>query len=144
MRIYKLLSGVVFMVGRFLIYDVTFQNLKIKIRRDFLMIGYAYQDRVALSVFRFRSTFLFSRCDFFAKTFCTLIFKTPRTVFVDQTKIFNYNTFYFKDFLVLFTIAELFFDFYSGRFLSIFWHQTPFKLPHTAPTPHLKYSTTPL
>ena len=112
-RIYKLLSGVVFMVGRF------------------LMIGDAYQDRVALSVFCFRSTFLFSWCDFFAKTFCTLIFKTPRTVFVDQTKIFNYNTFYFKDFLVLFTIAELFFDFYSGRFLSIFWHQTPFKLPHT-------------
>ena len=77
------------MVGRFLIYDVTFQNLKIKIRWDFLMIGEAYQDRVALSVFRFRSTFLFSWSDFFAKTFCTLIFKTPTTVFADQTKIFN-------------------------------------------------------
>ena len=55
----------------------------------FLMIGEAYQDCVALLVFRFRSTFLFSWCDFFAKTFCTLIFKTPTTVFADQTKIFN-------------------------------------------------------
>ena len=39
------------MVGRFLIYDVTFQKLKIKIRWDFLMIGDAYQDRVAILVF---------------------------------------------------------------------------------------------
>ena len=58
-RIYKLLSGAVFMVGFFLRYDVTFQNLKIKIRRDFLMIGEAYQDRVTLLVFAFGRLFYF-------------------------------------------------------------------------------------
>ena len=139
-RIYKLLSGAVFMVGFFLRYDVTFQNLKIKIRRDFLMIGEAYQDRVALLVFRFWSTFLFSWCDFSLKLFAYL-FSRPRRQFLLIRRKFLINTFYFKDFSVLFTIAKLFSDFYSGQFLSIFWHhnhfldQAPtFKLRVTTPT----------
>ena len=53
------------------------------------MIGEAYQDRVALLGFSLSVGFSIFVVRFFAKTFCTLIFKTPTTVFAGQTKIFN-------------------------------------------------------